>query len=76
MYRAIGTTLACLVLAACATGSGPGSGMTPRTVVGTQCNTTCGQEKASCKGTAAICERTAASCMANCKELDMLNRGR
>ncbi len=62
------------LLSACATASGPG--FTPKTAVASQCTATCGQEKASCKAPATACERTAASCMANCRELEMLNRGR
>ena len=74
MYRALGTAFTSVFLAACATTAG--KGFTARTVVGTQCTSTCGQERASCKGTTAACERVAASCMATCQELDMLNRGR
>jgi len=74
MIRALGITLTCLGLAACAPMTGPG--FTPTTAVGSQCTATCGQEKGSCRGTATICEKSAASCLANCKELEMLNRGR
>lgn len=72
MVRALGITLTCLVLAACATGSG----FSPQTNVGTQCKATCGQEKASCKSTSTLCERRNASCLAGCQELDLLNSRR
>lgn len=74
MLRAFGIPLTSLLLTACATSTG--AGFMPRTAVATQCTATCGQEKASCKATAQACERTAASCLANCQELEVLNRGR
>ncbi len=74
MLRALGITLTSLLLTACATSTGPG--FTPRTQVATPCTATCSQENAGCMATATTCERTAASCMANCQELEMLDRGR
>lgn len=70
MYRVLGITLISFLLGACAAGSGS----TMNTAVGSQCKATCGQEKASCRGTSTTCERAAAACMANCQELEMLNR--